>query len=74
MNYSPSMWAVQPSQHILREVTDFGLGKIATVSTKLEGGMWLVLSERIGHSDPNLVEWDRMIDELFQSGEVVDAQ
>lgn len=74
MTYSPSMWAVRPSQHILREVTDFGLGKIATVSTRLDERMWLVLSERISHNDPELVDWNRMIDELFADGQIVEAQ
>lgn len=59
---------------VLREVTDFGMGKMATVSTCIGGNRYLVLSEQITHVDPELVDWPRMIGELFSSGDVVEAQ
>lgn len=68
------MFVALENPHVLREVTDFGLGKFATVSTKIGDNLWLVLSERILHADPERVEWPRLIDELFSDGEVVEAQ
>lgn len=68
------MWqAVEPSS-VLREVTDFGLGKLATVSTCIGGNRYLVLTEQITHTDPNAVDWSRMIGEMFEGGDVVEAQ
>ena len=60
--------------HVLREVTDFGLGKLATVSTCIGNGRYLVLSEQIDHADPKRVDWSRMICELYEGGDVVEAQ
>jgi hypothetical protein len=59
---------------VLREVTDFGLGKLATVSTRISETRWLVLAEQIDHTDHERVDWSRMIQDLYASGDVVEAQ
>jgi hypothetical protein len=66
--------SVSLNDAVLREVTDFGLGKLATVSTNIGGNRWLVLSEPITHADFERVEWSRMIGEMFAGGNVVEAQ
>lgn len=59
---------------VLRELTDFGHGKLATVSTQIAVNRWLVLSESIDHTDHTRVDWGRMTSELYASGDVVEAQ
>lgn len=66
------MW--QAADHVLREVTDFGHGKLATVSTQIAANRWLVFAESIDHTDHALVDWSRMISELYANGDVVEAQ
>lgn len=72
------MWQAidRPMDHVLREVTDFGFGKSATVSARIGENRWLVLSESISHADPECVDWQRMIGELFAGDltQVVEAQ
>lgn len=69
------MWRALPEDEaVLREVTDFGLGKLATVSTCLGGNRYLVLSEQITHTDPAAVDWSRMIGEMYATGDLVEAQ
>lgn len=68
------VWQPLDQDRVLREVTDFGLGKLATVSTCIGGNRYLVLTEQITHTDPEAVDWGRMIGELFAGGDVVEAQ
>lgn len=67
------VWQSSP-ENVLREVTDFGMGKLATVSTCIGQGRYLILSEQISHTDPTQVDWSRMISELYSGGNVVEAQ
>jgi hypothetical protein len=59
---------------VLRELYDFGLGRMASVSTCIGGNRFLVFTEAVDHHDQAQVDWGRMTAEMFAAGELVEAQ